>query len=174
MVSVNYSKRPKLITCRGSSFYITNSFVSVVKVDLKNCKPGKLFDRIKQRLSTIKTTLLIKWQPVAGDICPSSIAKYFHNRGFVVKECNSTFTSRTEYSVKVPRIDFDEGEDFVEWLAMLSLGCELESECPDDFINTYQTPEPNTVVGQVKILQWRGFFSSEEVQRLFDYLRQVS
>lgn len=150
-------------------------FVSVVKIDLKNCKPGKFYDRIKQRLSIIKTTLIIKWQPEDDSICPSSIAKYFHERGYVVKECNSTFISHTEYSVKVPEVDFDvvEGEELVEWLGMISLGCDLENECTDNFINTYETPVPNTAVGQVKVLQWRGFYSAEEIQRLFDCIRQV-
>lgn len=149
-------------------------FVSVVKIDLKTCKSGKLYQRTKERLSIIKATLLIKWQPEDNKICPSSIAKYFYDSGFIVKECSNEFTSRIEYSVKVPEIDFNdpsESEELVEWLGMLTLGCDLDSEKTDDFINSYQSPQSNTTVGQVKILQWRGYFSAQEVKRLLDYLR---
>lgn len=54
---------------------------------------------------------------------------------------------------------------------MVALGCDLESGRPDNFMNTYQTPEPNDVLGQLKILQWRGFFTSKEVKDLFERLR---
>lgn len=149
--------------------------VSVVKVDLKNCKPDKFHKRLKERLSIIKTTLIIKWQPDEENICPSSIAKYFHECGCVVKECSNEFISRTEYSIKIPEFDNIEdaidSEEMIEWLGMLCLGCNLENECPDDYISSYQSPQPNTVVGQTKILQWRGFFSSQEIKNLFDCIR---
>lgn len=95
-----------------------------------------------------------------------------------MKECTNEYTTRIEYSVNVPHVNFDnadavESSEFVEWLGALALGVDLENGSPDDFINTYQTPEPNATFGQVRILQWRGFFSSKEIKQLFDLMRQV-
>lgn len=73
------------------------------------------------------------------------------------------------YSVKVPTIEIDKIEkedvaDFMEWLGMVALEGDLETNCPSDYVNTYVTPTPNVETGQVKCLQWRGLFTYQQIQ----------
>lgn len=78
--------------------------------------------------------------------------------------------------MKVPRIDLEhvESEDaaeFCEWMGMLCMGGDLNSGAPDNFLTSYVVPEPCETVGQVKILQWRGFYTSEKIILFIDALR---
>jgi hypothetical protein len=42
---------------------------------------------------------------------------------------------------------------------------------PDNYSSTYETPEPNREDGQVKFLQWRGLFTTNQITTLHDKLR---
>ncbi|KAJ3653277.1 hypothetical protein Zmor_012537 [Zophobas morio] len=74
------------------------------------------------------------------------------------------------HSVKVPSVQDD--YDFVEWLGMVALQGNVTDGEPDNYVTTYQTPEPNQQVGQIKFLQWRGFFTTTQIARFYNKLSE--
>lgn len=74
-------------------------------------------------------------------------------------------------NVNIRSFEFDDALDFVEWLGMINLQCDLESGAVDSFITTYETPEPFISLGQVKMLQWRGFYTATQIQAFFTRLK---
>ncbi|KAK9882486.1 hypothetical protein WA026_021828 [Henosepilachna vigintioctopunctata] len=150
----------------------------IVTVDLKSddFKSGKCnYERTKSCLQKLKNfDVILSWEPPEKEICPSSIAKYFSDLGYPVELCKIRHHRKTAHSLMVPVIpNLDEFDDeasanFIEWLGMLCIGGSLNERL--DFISTYSIPEPSTYTGEVKILQWRGFFSSKDVARLIKQL----
>lgn len=144
--------------------------VNLNDVELRN-NPIKL-TKLKNKLKILdKFTAVLFWEPSDDEICPSSIAKYIFDLGYDIKLCNTDFRSNTAYTVKVPLINLENivTEDvleFMEWLGMLIVGCDLEKDDLNDYVNSYVTPSPNVEVGQVKCLQWRGFFTVNQIQEL--------
>lgn len=157
------------------------SSILVVSIDVTSpsFRPRKPnYERTKTCLAKLpKLSLLLSWHPAKSEVCPSSIAKYFHDLGYNVEKCKPQFTTRTEYGVKVPELNFGEkgSEDgafeLVEWIGMLSLKGDLESGTPDGYVTTYEAPEPNRQFGQVRYLEWKGFFSEKAVVGFFEELR---
>lgn len=154
--------------------------ISVVKINLKYklLEHGKpYYEKIRQKLSKLQNfDMLFNWQPPSEDVCPSSIAKYFHDLGCNVKVCSPTYRTHTEYSVKTPQIDLDnfdtnDSHEFLEWLGMIALQGDLTNGKSDSFITTYETPEPSITLGQVRVLHWRGFYSATQVEAFVSYLR---
>lgn len=139
-------------------------------IELQNT-PSKL-SKLKTRLQKLeKVNVILAWDPHEKDICPSSIAKFIYNLGYDITLCHTDFKSHTAYSVKVPIVELNKMEneeivDFMEWLGMLSLEADLEKDCSDDYVNSYVTPTPNINLGQVKLFQWRGLFTSNQIQDL--------
>lgn len=126
--------------------------------------------KLKTRLEKLeKFSVILFWDPYTKDICPSSIAKYIYDLGQDITVCHTDFKSHTAYSLKVPIIELGEAEkeeivDFMEWLGMLSLEGDLEKDSPSDYINSYAIPTPNTDLGQIKCLQWRGLFTTDHIR----------
>lgn len=154
--------------------------ISVVKINLKYefFEPGKPnYEKLRQKLSKLQNfDLLLNWQPPSEDVCPSSIAKYFHDLGYSVKLCSPTHLTHTEYCVKTPQIDLDnfdtkDSHEFLEWLGMIALQGDLTSGSSDSFITTYEAPEPTITLGQVRVLHCRGFYTATQVEKFVDYLR---
>lgn len=140
-------------------------------------EPGKTkYEKIKSHLEILgKFTVIILWQPAEQDVCPSSVAKYFSDIGYKVKVSFPSFTSNTIYSVDVPRVPFtsdtvEDVSEFVEWLGMVSLDGNLETNDPGNYQTSFVTPEPCEKFGQVKFLQWRGFFTITKVKELINDL----
>ncbi|KAK5646843.1 hypothetical protein RI129_005307 [Pyrocoelia pectoralis] len=155
------------------SHYYNTKQRYVVSINLlsNHFKPGKKnYDRTKDRLLTLKKmTLLINWEPPHLDICPSSVAKYFDDLKFDVQVCLPDFQMRTNYTIKVPNFTMDNIHEFVEWLGMFSLESDLGGG-GESYLSTYETPQPYQEYGQVKFLQWRGFFSSQQINKLLEVL----
>nr|CAD7460350.1 unnamed protein product [Timema tahoe] len=111
-------------------------------------------------------------------ICPSSVAAYFESRGHCVSVCHPKFLQRHDYNVSVPVISpTDEREcctpsELIEWLGAYSVGADLQSGEPDNFVNTYQPPVESILLGKVVYLQWTGFFTYLRIQKLFAAIRQ--
>lgn len=128
--------------------------------------------KLKNRLKILEAyTVILYWEPHEKTICPSSIAKYIYDLGHDITVCHTNFNSFTSYNVKVPVIEIDKVEkdeivDFMEWLGMVSLEGDLETDNSSDYVNSYTTPVPNVEIGQVKCLQWRGLFTSDHIQEL--------
>lgn len=161
--------------------------IPVVKINLKadHFKPGKSnYDRTKQCLEKLRDfTIIVTWEPPPrssnddADICPSSVAEYFHKLGHNVNLCEINFTQNTCNPIKVPNnseiVDVDDHALIIEWLGMIALEHQIRHEgAPNDYLSTYETPEPNKS-GQVTYLQWRGFFTQNQIQRFWNRLKYL-
>ncbi|KDR22204.1 ribonuclease P protein subunit p40-like [Zootermopsis nevadensis] len=156
----------------------------VVQVDLKEqyFTPGKkYYNRVQHCLKEnlqLKLNLLVAWDPPEEKICPSSVAAYFSSRGHKVLLCQPRFSRQVSYNVKVPEFflgdngDDDDALELIEWLGAFSIGADLDSGAPDNFVNTYQCPLETNDVGAAAHLQWTGYFTYSQIHRLFDRLRQ--
>lgn len=124
----------------------------------------------------------VSWQPPAdSSACPSSIAKYFSEKGYAVKLLQTKRAHHQEYSLAVPLLGKDDAkplapdegfyatpDDVIEFIGMASLGCDRE---PNDYLNSYCCNGRSREVGQATVVQWRGLFTCQSVERLFDVLR---
>ncbi|KAH1024587.1 hypothetical protein HUJ05_004049 [Dendroctonus ponderosae] len=155
---------------------------SIVTIDLTDPKlvPEKPFyKRTRAALQSLeKFNVIINWEAHEESVCPSSVAKFFFDIGYKVKLCAPKFQSHIVYSVNTPTLDeatVEESDvvDFVEWLGMVCLDGHF-SEDLNAYANQYTTPEPNVALGQVRTLQWRGFFHSHQIMKLIDYVREFN
>uniref|UniRef100_A0A069DTE0 Putative ribonuclease p 40 subunit like protein n=1 Tax=Panstrongylus megistus TaxID=65343 RepID=A0A069DTE0_9HEMI len=146
-------------------------------INLKNScfKPGKKnYDRIHNRLKKMKQltmTFVLSWESDNAKVCPSSIAAYFHKRGYVVEECFPSKTNRIDYNVKLPSESSDPDEMF-EWFGLYALGA---GEYPDpfhqEFLSTYPGMDMETV-GQILFIQLTGLFTTRKVGKILNELRK--
>lgn len=149
----------------------------VVSINLNSVEFGhKSYVKLVKALGKLpKFTLLFSWQPNNEDVCPSSLAKYFADLKYKVKLCKPRQESRTSYSVKVPVIDFEQfeiedGFKLIEWLGMCSIEANFDL---DEYFSSYKTPEPNIEYGQVKFVQWRGFYSKKQIESFVNRLKYI-
>ncbi|XP_052122700.1 ribonuclease P protein subunit p40 isoform X2 [Frankliniella occidentalis] len=117
--------------------------------------------------------LVLSWDPPDGKICPSSVASYLCGRGLTVEVCKPRCVQRRDFNVAVPQLYPDEKEcdiqEMMEWLGSFSLNIQRpESE----FLSSYQSPEETQDVGQVAYLSWEGLFTTSQVLRLFESVRE--
>ncbi|XP_018324573.1 ribonuclease P protein subunit p40-like isoform X3 [Agrilus planipennis] len=161
-----------------SHFSQKNKNRYIIHIDLlaDSFKPGKNnYERVKSGLSKLENvTLFLNWHPSTEDVCPSSIAKYFHIKGYKVEVQKPTFRKHTLYSIKVPVFDIADADDddihgFTEWLGMLML--EGEINVTNNYLSTYQVPEPTIEVGQVKILEAQGLFTTQQIKGFYEALK---
>lgn len=137
----------------------------------------------------------IAWQPPADSgACPSSVAKYFADAGYRVRLMRTERQQHAEYGLRVPLLGRDaDGEptepepelepktdksgehrfyataaDVVEYVGMLSLGCELEA---DTYLSGYRCAGRSMAVGNAAVGQWRGLFTGATVAALLAALR---
>lgn len=63
--------------------------------------------------------------------------------------------------------------DFVEWLGYVCISDDRneENQTEDQYLSSYETPEPNKLLGQVRIMTFKGLFTSEKVESLLNNLK---
>ncbi|XP_015835823.1 ribonuclease P protein subunit p40 isoform X2 [Tribolium castaneum] len=147
----------------------------IVTIDLKQkCfKPGKPnYERTKASLDNLRFDVIVTWEPPSKGICPSSIARYFHDLGYETKLCGIQNTSHVVSSTQVPTVTRENHYEVVEWLGMIALQANLTDGAPDGYVTTYETPEPREGIAPVSCLQWRGFFTANQIARLYDRLSE--
>lgn len=170
-------------------FFSSVCFVvlAVVQIDLKGAKlktKSKLYERIQKALSheaLSSVTLRILWKPPSDDVCPSSVAKYFADIGYVVELASTSQCISHAYSLKVPLLGTDDltvpsnGETFfatpnelVEYAGMLALDFNFEQH---DFLNSYQSYGKSKEIGSALVLRIDGFFSGHTLEKLVASLR---
>ncbi|XP_012262665.2 ribonuclease P protein subunit p40-like [Athalia rosae] len=150
----------------------------VVTIDLKEeiFTPGKKnYEHVRRCLTNNlhqSFDIILAWNPPDDKLCPSSVAAWFHKRGYEVKLCRQVKVERSEYSLKIPIINSstDDGKLF-EWLGMFSIGGDLEDTKYDSYVNRYQCPAPMTEVGQIRSIRWMGFMTRIQVENIFHELR---
>ncbi|XP_061935998.1 ribonuclease P protein subunit p40 isoform X2 [Apis cerana] len=107
------------------------------------------------------------------NVCPSSVAAWFHKRKYSVFLCQQVFLQRTEYSLSIPIISNESDTDkFFEWLGVFSICGDLKNNIENDYVNTYKCPLPSMNVGQVQYLQWTGFFTRNQIKNLYNAMNE--
>lgn len=150
----------------------------------------KFFARVRTALANDamleRFTMRLLWQPPtdhARPICPSTLAKYFADAGYAVTEAATSRQHHVEYSLNVPLLGRDDeaangtdgdfyatADDLLEYIGMLSLGCEVEP-AEDSYQNSYRCLGRSQTVGNAVVVEWRGFFASSTLRELLTELR---
>lgn len=128
-----------------------------VKIDLKTLKQ---YNKVKQSL--LKLELLdfyLIWEPHEENICPSSIAKYFHDRNIKVSSQSLTLNNITPTITEVPSIKDVDIDEMVEWLGMLAHNADLYQE--ETYISTYCQPDSDYALKttRISVLIVKGFLT---------------
>lgn len=114
-----------------------------------NLKSLKHVNKIKWSLSKLELfDFYISWEPNQEDICPSSIAKYFHDRNINVTLCSLEITKVNPSITEVPCLDV-EIEEMVEWVGMLAHDVDMSPT--DTYISTYSQPESDNALKSNRI-----------------------
>ncbi|XP_047108216.1 ribonuclease P protein subunit p40-like isoform X3 [Schistocerca piceifrons] len=114
------------------------------------------------------------------NICPSSVAAYFDDKGYNVHQCHPHFSKRISYNVPVPPVTARKEEesseycDVLEWLGAFSVGVDLNLEPREDFLSTYSVPDGCKLIGQVAYVSWQGFFTKKPILKLLRILRKYT
>ncbi|XP_049801519.1 ribonuclease P protein subunit p40-like isoform X4 [Schistocerca nitens] len=114
------------------------------------------------------------------NICPSSVAAYFDDKGYIVHQCHPHFSKRISYNVPVPPVTARKEEesseycDVLEWLGAFSVGVDLDLEPREDFLSTYSVPDGCKLIGQVAYVSWQGFFTKKPILKLLGILRKYT
>ncbi|KAJ0183536.1 hypothetical protein K1T71_001512 [Dendrolimus kikuchii] len=128
-----------------------------VTIDLRNLKQ---VSKIRQGLSKLELFhLFLLWEPFNEDVCPSSIAKYFHDRQYKVS-VESVQLKGLSPSVKcIPSTKDVDVDEMVEWIGMLALEGDITQE--ETYISTYSEPESEYPIAssRVSILIGKGLFT---------------
>ncbi|KAK9302858.1 hypothetical protein QLX08_005264 [Tetragonisca angustula] len=151
----------------------------VITIDLKSesFTPGKknykhVQTSLKERLNK-RFNIIVSWNPPDDNLCPSSVAAWFHKYNYNVSLCQQTFSQRIEYSLPIPIIsDESDNDKFFEWLGVLSICGNLNNDAKNDYVNTYKCPSPFINVGQVRYLQWTGFFTRKQIKSLYTVVKE--
>ncbi|XP_054014097.1 ribonuclease P protein subunit p40-like isoform X1 [Hylaeus anthracinus] len=151
----------------------------VVTIDLnsESFTPGKknyehtrtsLKERFKQKFD-----IIVSWNPPDENLCPSSVAAWFHERQYDVFLCHQTFQQNIEYSLRIPILSEESSNDqFFEWLGVFNISGNLKNSNENDYVNTYTCPSPFMDVGQVQYLQWTGFFTKKQVTNSYNAIKK--
>lgn len=163
---------------------------SVVSIDLKSkdlVSTSKYYARVQNSLSNEylpKFSMRFMWiPPKNAKICPSSVAKYLHDRGYEVKQVQTECKMKFEYGLKVPLLGPDADEpvevegksafyatpqELVEYAGMVALSCDMESS---EYLNSYTFTGHSVDVGSALTVKLKGMFSCDLIRMLFKNLR---
>ncbi|KAK9510265.1 hypothetical protein O3M35_005087 [Rhynocoris fuscipes] len=139
-------------------------------------KPGKKnYDRIWNRLRKTKhltMNFVLAWEPNEDKVCPSSIAAYFHKKGYLIEECIPSRSNRVDYNVRIP-LDSTDPVELFEWFGLQALGFkEYSDPAHQEFLSSYVGTDDMDTVGQAVFIQWIGLFPTRKVQKFLNALRK--
>ncbi|XP_014357068.2 uncharacterized protein LOC106709729 [Papilio machaon] len=141
-----------------------------ISIDLKNIRN---IDRVKQGLRKLGTfDFNIYWEPNSEDVCPSTVARYFHDKNVDVTLCSLKTKKLSPQITRVPSLEDVEIEEIVEWVGMLCHNANLN---PDEaYISTYSEPECSTPLetSRIALLVVRGFLTSTLIVELCNKLSE--
>lgn len=161
---------------------------AVVQIDLKTLAPEtNQLARVQEclgRESLGRFTLQVAWTPPAcdasGKICASSVAKHFADVDSAIKVelMPTAIKTHQECGLQVPEFSLGEdvekefctGAELVEFMGMVALSCETEE---DEYLNSYDFCGERREIGNVKVLHWRGLFTTAQVEAVYDAVREA-
>lgn len=141
-----------------------------VKFDLKNV--GNI-DKIRRGLSKMELcNFLINWEPHDDSICPSSIAKYFHDKSYEVSVQNVEFNKLSPFVDSIPSIADVDMDELVEWIGMLAIGGDMAEK--EMYISTYRPPESDHTIesNRISVLIAKGMFTPTIINCLCNKLAE--
>ncbi|XP_021192582.3 ribonuclease P protein subunit p40 [Helicoverpa armigera] len=128
-----------------------------VKIDLKTIKN---YSKVRTGLQKLEQfDLNITWEPNNENICPSSIAKYFSDRGVNVSVHSLKTKSILPTVTEIPVVKDVDADEMVEWIGLLALGVDITPT--DSYISSYSQPESENALrtGRISILTAKGFIT---------------
>ncbi|XP_068234724.1 ribonuclease P protein subunit p40-like isoform X1 [Palaemon carinicauda] len=158
----------------------------IVKVNLKNnFIPGRpYYKKVMDAFSEVllKFNFWISWIPNDSDVCPSSVAKYFSDRGYVVYRQEVQIRNSTLNDLDVPliQIEINEGGDekleiepevLLEWIGCTSLGIKLGT-CGTSY-SDLANPKTTRRIESIETFQCNGFFLPSYIHLLVKELRLI-
>ncbi|XP_011314803.1 ribonuclease P protein subunit p40 isoform X2 [Fopius arisanus] len=163
---------------KGSYFDRVKNSRYVVQVDLKKeaFTPGKRnYERVRkcleENLEQVFDVIVI-WEAPETNLCPSSVAAWFHQKGYKVSLCRQRYSKRLVCDCRIPSVSPDcNDEKFIEWLGIISIGGDVKNEDPENYMNSYISPCPNASRGDVFFAEWRGFFSRKRLEGIYKKLQ---
>nr|XP_045599497.1 ribonuclease P protein subunit p40-like isoform X1 [Procambarus clarkii] len=149
----------------------------VVEVNMqKQCfKPGKAYyERVITAFTEVQLrfNFWLTWIPDNAEICPSSVAKYFHDLGYSIEEQHPCLNWNIVREAAMPLLctaSEEDPQDVLEWIGCQTLGVKMEVE--GTTVCEVVTPEPNVRVNNLYVLQCIGFFSPAHLQILLQQIR---
>ncbi|XP_006624047.1 ribonuclease P protein subunit p40-like [Apis dorsata] len=150
-------------------------YVTIIDLKSENFTSKKNYEHVQTSLKKHfdkKFNIIISWNPSEENVCPSSVAAWFHKRKYNVFLCQQVFLQRTEYCLSIPIISNESDHDkFFEWLGVFTICGDLKN-IENDYVNTYKCPLPSMKVGQVQYLQWTGFFTRNQIKNLYNVMNE--
>lgn len=141
-----------------------------VKIDLKTIKN---YSKVQSGLQKLEQfDFYLAWEPNNKDICPSSIAKYFSERGINVS-VHSLKTRNVSPSVtEIPSIKDVETEEMVEWIGLLAHDADVSPT--EAYISTYTQPDSENALktGRISILLAKGFITPSMISNICEKLSE--
>lgn len=111
-----------------------------------------------------KFNVIVQWEPPESlGICPSTIACFFALMKKKVVEQTIETHIKVHKRIKVPKTEHAKVENLIEWLGALSLNCTMKS---DDYLSSYDAPEPNEEMETLLYVQYIGFISHNNISAI--------
>ncbi|CAG5054601.1 unnamed protein product [Parnassius apollo] len=135
-----------------------------IKIDLKSLKHYKKICDALCKLGNFDFYVL--WEPNSEEICPSSIAKYFHDKNIHVAVCSLELRYVSPEITEIPSLEGAEIEEIVEWVGMLSHGANVTPK--EAYVSTYTQPESMKPLesSRISILIVKGFLTPTIITQL--------
>lgn len=135
-----------------------------VSIDLKTLRR---YDKLKQCLQKLeKFDFYVSWEPYQDDVCPSSIAKYFHNRDIAVAQLTLHNRKVMPSISEVPSPKDTDADEMAEWIGMLAHEGDLFQK--ETYISTYVHPDSDFALKTARIclLIAKGFITPTVVSNV--------
>lgn len=135
-----------------------------VNIDLKTLRR---YDKLKQCLQKLeKFDFYVSWEPSEEDICPSSIAKYFHDRDIAVTQHTLHIKQVMPSITEVPSPKDTEADEMAEWIGMLALEGDLLQK--ESYISTYEQPDSSLALKttRISLLIAKGFMTPKVISNV--------
>lgn len=142
-----------------------------VIIDLKTLRR---FDKLKQGLEKLENfDFYVSWEPYQDDICPSSIAKYFHDRDISVAQQSLDIKKVMPSITEIPSPKDTEADEMAEWIGMIAHEGDLFQK--ETYISTYIQPDSDLALktARISLLIAKGFLTptviSNVCRRISEY-----
>lgn len=141
-----------------------------VNIDLKALRQYDKLQKCLQKLENLD--FYVSWEPYEEDVCPSSIAKYFHDRNIVVIQQSLHIKKVMPSITEVPSLRDTEADEMTEWIGMLAHEGDLFQK--ETYISTYGQPDSNLALktARISLLIAKGFLTPTVISNLCKHMSE--